>query len=206
MRKADLTRKTKETDITLSLDLDGKGAYEIASGSGFFDHMLQLFTAHGLFDLSLSCKGDVEVDFHHSAEDIGIALGTAFKVALGDKKGIKRYGSIVLPMDEALILAAVDISGRGYLGYDVTLRATKLSDDGEAMPAKVGDFDTELVEEFLLAFVRNADVTLHVKQLSGSNTHHIIEGVFKALGRALRAAVESDARTVGVIPSTKGAL
>lgn len=206
MRTAEITRKTNETDVALSLNLDGEGRFDIDSGSGFFNHMLQLFTAHGKLNLNLKCKGDVEVDFHHSAEDIGIVLGEAFQSALGDKSGITRYADIILPMDEALVLCAIDISGRSYLNYKVNLRATQLTDDGEKLPARVGVFDTELVEEFLNAFVRAAKVTLHVVQLEGTNTHHIIEAVFKAFGRVIRKAVKIDKAFSGEIPSTKGSL
>ena len=195
LRVATINRTTKETDISLSLSLDGRGTAEIESGSGFFDHMLTLFASHGRFDLKVSCNGDTYVDFHHSAEDIGICLGKAFREALGDMRGIKRYGDIILPMDEALIMCACDISGRSYLAY------------GADIPTeKVGEFDCELVEEFLLAFVRNADITLHVKQLAGTNSHHIIEGIFKALGRTLRQCVARDPDLINEIPSTKGIL
>ena len=195
MRTADLIRTTAETDINLSLCLDGTGSADIQSGVGFLDHMLTLFARHGGFDLKISCKGDTYVDDHHTVEDIGIALGQALSKALGDKKGICRYGDITLPMDEALILSAVDISGRGYLGLDLSIPSQK-----------VGTFDTELVEEFFLAFVRSADITLHIRQLAGKNSHHIIEGTFKAVGRALRQAVAMDARFADTIPSTKGVL
>ena len=195
MRNSTIERKTKETDIKLVLDLDGSGKSDIKTGSGFFDHMLTLFASHGRFDLTVNCVGDTQVDFHHSAEDIGICLGKAFKEALGDMRGICRYGDIILPMDEALILCAADFSGRAYLAYTADIPS-----------AKVGEFDTELVEEFLLAFVRNADMTLHVKQLDGRNTHHIIEGMFKALGRTLRKCVKVDPDLAGEIPSTKGVL
>lgn len=207
MRTAVIERQTKETDIKLSLNLDGRGISNIDSGSGFFNHMLELFASHGKFDLMLTCKGDTEVDFHHSAEDIGIVLGNAFKEALGNKTGIKRYADIILPMDEALIMCAVDISGRGYLNYKVNLKATRVSDDDtESRPAMVGVFDIELIEEFLLAFVRTSQITLHINQLEGSNTHHIIEGVFKAFGRVMRKAVAIDSNFSNEIPSTKGTL
>ncbi|MDD4839924.1 MAG: imidazoleglycerol-phosphate dehydratase HisB [Clostridia bacterium] len=206
MRQGVINRRTKETDITISLNLDGEGKSEISTGSGFFNHMLELFASHGRFDLKVRANGDTDVDFHHSAEDIGIVLGTAFKDNLGDKRGIKRYADIILPMDEALILCALDFSGRSYLAYDVTLKATKLSDNGEEMSAIVGSFDTELVEEFLLAFVRSSGLTLHIKQLAGTNTHHILEGVFKAFARALREAVSYDEKFKSEIPSTKGSL
>ena len=195
MRVADVKRTTKETDIELTLNLDGKGESKIDSGSGFLDHMLTLFAKHGRFDLTLTCKGDVEVDYHHTTEDIGICLGQAFKAALGDKKGINRYGDIILPMDEALILSAVDISGRSYLNLDLKLRAKR-----------VGNFDTELVEEFFVAFTSNAGLNLHVKQLEGRNTHHIIEGMFKAFGRILQEATRIDESYRDEIPSTKGML
>ena len=195
MRAAKLSRKTNETDITLSLNLDGKGDSTINTGVGFLDHMLTLFAKHGKFDLEVTCKGDTYVDDHHSVEDIGICLGEAFKEAIGDKKGICRYGSLILPMDEALILAAVDLSGRSYLGFEVNLPSKK-----------VGSFDTELVEEFFLSFVRTAGLNLHIKSLSGSNTHHIIEGIFKAVARALREAVKIDPDFKDEIPSTKGVL
>ena len=193
MRTSNIERKTGETDITLALNLDGEGKSTIDSGCGFLDHMLTLFAAHGKFDLTLSCKGDTNVDDHHTVEDIGICLGKAFSEALGDKRGIARYGDVTLPMDEALILAAVDLSGRDYLGYAL-----------EIPPEKVGSFDTELVEEFWLAFVRNAACNLHIRQLAGKNSHHIIEGAFKAVARALRAAVKSDG--TDTVPSTKGVL
>ncbi|MBR7132590.1 MAG: imidazoleglycerol-phosphate dehydratase HisB [Clostridia bacterium] len=195
MRNAEIIRKTAETDINLKLCLDGSGKSEINSGCGFLDHMLTLFASHGRFDLNLICKGDTHVDYHHTVEDIGIALGVAFKEALGDKRGIIRYGSMLLPMDEALIMSAVDISGRDLLSYDLQIPA-----------AKVGDFDTELAEEFFLGFVRNAGITLHIKQLAGTNSHHIIEGAFKSVARSLRAAVAIDKENSEEIPSTKGVL
>ncbi len=195
MRNAKITRKTAETDIALSLNLDGTGKSEIASGCGFLDHMLTLFAKHGRFDLTLTCKGDTEVDDHHSVEDIGIALGKAFVTALGDCKGIVRYGSMLLPMDEALMLCAVDISGRDFLAADLKIPSQK-----------VGSFDTELTEEFLAAFVRSAGITLHVRQLDGKNSHHIIEGLFKALARALAQAVAIDPKYANEIPSHKGVL
>lgn len=193
MRTAEIVRKTKETDIRLKLDLDGTGRSEIDSGCGFLNHMLTLFSAHGRFDLTLTCKGDIEVDYHHTVEDIGIALGQAFKIALGDKKGIVRYGDVILPMDEALLLAAADISGRSCLAYGLTPKAKR-----------VGDFDVELVEEFFIAFTANAGVTLHIRQLAGRNTHHILEGAFKAAARSLRKAVAVDPALGGEVPSTKG--
>ena len=195
MRTATLKRDTAETKIELSLTLDGKGTSDIDTGCGFLDHMLTLFASHGRFDLTVKCKGDTQVDDHHTVEDIGIALGRAFTEALGDKRGICRYGDITLPMDEALILAAIDLSGRAHLSYTVTLPTPK-----------VGDFDTELCEEFFYAFVRNAACTLHIRMLDGKNSHHIIEGIFKAVARALRAAVAIDPQAAGEIPSTKGVL
>ncbi len=195
MRVANVKRTTKETDIELTLNLDGRGMSEVNSGCGFLDHMLTLFAKHGRFDLTLTCKGDVEVDFHHTTEDIGICLGQALKTALGDKKGINRYGDLILPMDEALILSAVDISGRSYLNLDLKLRAKR-----------VGNFDTELVEEFFVAFTSNAGLNLHVKQLEGRNTHHIIEGTFKAVARSLKQAVAIDPAFADEVPSTKGVL
>ncbi len=195
MRIAEINRKTAETDIRLKLNLDGTGESNVNTGCGFLDHMLTLFAKHSRFNLDITCQGDTCVDYHHSAEDIGICLGLAFNDAVGDKRGITRYGDIVLPMDEALVLAAVDISGRDYLGYNLTIPAQK-----------VGDFDTELVEEFLLGFVRNAKITLHVKQLAGTNSHHIIEGAFKAAGRAIGQASKKDPALAGEIPSTKGTL
>ena len=195
MRTADIIRNTAETQISLKLSLDGSGKSTIATGVGFLDHMLTLFSRHGRFDLELTCTGDTWVDDHHTAEDVGIALGQAFKTALADKKGVMRYGSTILPMDEALILTAVDLSGRGYLGYELQIPTEK-----------VGSFDTELVEEFWLGFVRNCDCTLHIRKLSGTNSHHIIEGAFKSAGRSLRAAVAIDAAFADEIPSTKGVL
>ncbi len=195
MRQAEIIRKTGETDITLKLLLDGKGASEINSGCGFLDHMLTLFAKHAGYDLYVTCKGDVEVDYHHTTEDIGIALGKAFFEAIGDKKGITRYGDIILPMDETLIMSAVDISGRDYVALRLDISAEK-----------VGDFDTELCEEFWLAFVREAKLTLHVTQLAGKNAHHIIEGVFKAVARALGQATKIDVNRANEIPSTKGVL
>lgn len=195
MRSVEIERKTAETDIRLALDLDGSGKSVINSGCGFLDHMLTLFSKHSGYDLSVQCKGDVEVDFHHTTEDIGIALGQAFYKAIGDKRGITRYGDIVLPMDETLIMAAVDISGRDYLAMQLEITAEK-----------VGDFDTELCEEFFQAFVRESKLTLHVRQLAGKNAHHIIEGVFKAVARALSAATKIDAARADEVPSTKGVL
>ncbi len=195
MRIANIDRKTKETDIKISLNLDGTGVSEINSGSGFFDHMLTLFAKHGRFDLKVLCVGDVEVDYHHTVEDIGIALGQAFKKALGNKSGITRYGDTILPMDEALILSAVDVSGRSFLGYALNPRAKR-----------VGNFDVELIEEFLIAFTVNAGLNLHVTQLAGKNVHHILEGAFKSIARSLKKAVEIDEKLNGEIPSTKGVL
>lgn len=195
MRTAEINRKTNETDIRLTLNLDGSGKSEIHSGVGFLDHMLTLFARHGRFDLTLTCDGDTYVDDHHSVEDIGIALGQAFEQALGEKRGIIRYGSFILPMDESLILTAVDLSGRAYLNYDLQIPTQK-----------VGTFDTELVEEFFLGFVRNANLTLHIKQLEGKNSHHIIEGAFKSFGRSMKQAVAIDAAFRDEIPSTKGVL
>ncbi len=195
MRQAEIIRTTGETDINLKLLLDGSGRSVINSGVGFLDHMLTLFAKHGRFDLEVKCAGDTQVDFHHTVEDIGIALGQAFAKALGDKRGIKRYADTVLPMDEALILTAVDVSGRGLCCYDA------------ATPSqKVGDFDTELSSEFWFAFAREAGVTLHIRKLAGANSHHIIEGVFKSAARSLRAAVTIDKEFADEIPSTKGLL
>ena len=195
MRNAEIKRKTAETDIELSLCLDGSGKASIGTGCGFLDHMLTLFASHGRFDLAVSCKGDVNVDYHHSVEDVGICLGKAFREAVGDCKGIVRYGNMILPMDEALILCALDVSGRDYLAYGLQIPSQK-----------IGDFDSELVEEFFLAFTRQAGVTLHVKQLDGRNSHHIVEGAFKAFARALSQAVAVDPRRAGEVPSTKGVL
>ena len=195
MRKAEIVRKTGETDITLSLDIDGKGESEISSGVGFLDHMLILFSRHGRFDLTLKCIGDTYVDDHHSTEDIAIALGSAFKKALGDKRGIRRYGDIILPMDEALILASVDISGRSYLRFT-----------SDFQTEKIGTFDVELLEDFFTSFSENAGITLHIRQLDGRNSHHIAEAMFKAVARAMRKAVEIDEKAKDEIPSTKGVL
>ena len=195
MRMSEIARKTAETDIVLSLCLDGTGKNAINTGVGFFDHMLELFSRHGRFDLDIKCKGDTHVDSHHTIEDVGICLGKAFAQALGDARGVHRYSDMTLPMDEALVLCAVDISGRAYLNCDVQL------------PNKsVGDMDTELLEEFLLAFVRNAAITVHIKLLDGKNAHHIIEACFKALARVLCVAVSIDAAFKDEIPSTKGTL
>ena len=195
MRTATITRKTAETDIYLTLNLDGTGVSAIDSGCGFLDHMLTLFAKHGRFNLTLRCKGDVYVDDHHTVEDIGIALGQAFAEALDEKRGITRYADTALPMDEALILTAVDISGRSYLAYDLQIPTQK-----------VGSFDTELVEEFWQAFTRNAGITLHIRQLAGRNSHHIIEGAFKSAARSLKRAVAIDSQYFDEIPSTKGVL
>ena len=195
MRVSEIKRKTAETDISLTLSLDGTGAAKVNTGCGFLDHMLTLFAKHAHYDLTVSCTGDTYVDYHHTAEDVGICLGKAFLEALGDKKGINRYGDKILPMDEALILSAVDISGRDYLGYALDIPA-----------AKVGDFDTELCEEFWIAFVRESKITLHVRSLAGKNSHHIIEGAFKSIARSLSAATEVNARFADDIPSTKGVI
>ncbi len=193
MRTAEIARKTAETDIALTLNLDGTGKSSVNTGCGFLDHMLTLFAAHGRFDLTVVCRGDTQVDDHHSVEDIGICLGQAFSMALGDKRGITRYGSFLLPMDEALILSAVDISGRSCLCFGL-----------EIPTEKIGAFDTELVEEFFLAFTRCCPMSLHFKQLAGKNSHHIVEGAFKSVARALKAAVALDG--TNEIPSTKGVL
>ena len=195
MRTIEIIRTTKETDIVLKLNLDGTGVSSVNSGSGFLDHMLTLFARHGRFDLTLTCAGDVQVDDHHTVEDIAICLGEAFVRCLGDKRGITRYGDITLPMDEALILCAVDLSGRGVLGYAL-----------DVPTEKVGTFDTQLCEEFFAAFVREGRMTLHLRQLAGRNSHHIIEGAFKAAARALRQAVAVDPEAEDEIPSTKGIL
>ena len=193
MRTYETNRKTAETEISLSLNLDGTGKSSIDTGCGFLNHMLTLFAAHGKFDLTVKCDGDTEVDDHHSVEDIGIVLGQAFQAALGDKRGIIRYGSFLLPMDEALILTAVDISGRSSLNYGL-----------EIPTQKIGTFDTELVEEFFLAFTRNCPMSLHIRQMAGKNAHHIVEGAFKSVARSLKAAVALDG--TNEIPSTKGVL
>lgn len=195
MREYTVNRKTAETDINLYLNLDGTGKSEVNTGCGFLDHMLTLFASHGRFDLNVTCKGDTCVDDHHTVEDVGICLGMAFTKALGDKKGITRYGNIILPMDEALILCAVDISGRDVLSFKAQIPA-----------AKVGTFDTELTKEFFLAFVRNCQSALHIQQLDGENSHHIIEGMFKAFGRVMRSAVSIDPKFSSEVPSTKGVL
>jgi len=195
MRTAEINRKTAETEIAVKLNLDGRGSADISTGVGFLDHMLELFARHGRFDLDVKCTGDTHVDDHHTTEDVGIALGTAFAQALGDKKGICRYGSAIIPMDESLILTAVDYSGRSYLGFALDIPT-----------AKVGTFDTELVEEFWLGFTRNAACTLHIRQMTGANSHHIIEGAFKSAARSMRAAVKIDEDFAEEIPSTKGVL
>lgn len=193
MRTAEITRNTAETNISLKVNLDGTGKTEVGTGVGFLNHMLTLFAAHGKFDLEVRCVGDTDVDDHHSVEDVGICLGQAFRQALGDKRGITRYGSFLLPMDEALILAAVDISGR-----------SSLNDALEIPTEKIGSFDTELVEEFFLGFIRSCPMSLHLRKLAGTNSHHIVEGAFKAFGRAMKAAVALDG--TDKIPSTKGVL
>ena len=195
MRKSEITRNTAETQINLSLCLDGTGKSNISTGCGFMDHMLTLFAKHGRFDLTVTCKGDTQVDDHHTVEDVGICLGQAFEKALGDKRGIVRYGNMILPMDEALIMTACDISGRSFLGYELSIPSQK-----------VGIFDTELTEEFWLAFVRQCPMSLHLRQFSGSNSHHIIEGAFKSAARSLRQAVCIDSAFADEIPSTKGVL
>ena len=195
MRKSEITRKTAETDIMLSINIDGTGKNDIKTGIGILDHMLELFAAHGRFDLVIKCEGDTHVDNHHSVEDIAICLGTVFSQAIGDARGINRYGSITLPMDEALILCALDISGRSYLNLDVPLSI-----------GAIGAMDMELFEEFMQAFVRKAGITVHLRMLDGRNAHHIIEGCFKALARALRQAVQIDMEMADEIPSTKGTL
>ena len=194
MRCAEVSRRTGETDINISLDIDGQGTSNLDTGMGFFEHMLNLFTTHGQFNLKVECSGDLFVDGHHSVEDIGIALGQAFTKAMGDKVGIKRYGTAFVPMDEALIMVSLDLSGRAFSNYEVLVKAQM-----------IGDYDTELTEEFLRAFAFNAGITLHVKMMAGSNSHHIVEGVFKALARALREALTIDERIQGVM-STKGML
>ena len=195
MREASIKRDTRETQIELKLNLDGNGRADIASGCGFLDHMLELFARHGDFDLTVTCHGDTQVDYHHSVEDIGICLGRAFTEALGDKRGITRYGQFLLPMDETLVLCACDLSGRDYLGWGVELPSMT-----------VGDFDTELAEEFWLAFVRNCPASIHIRQMAGKNTHHILEAIFKGMGRTLKMAVAMDPKHMNEIPSTKGVL
>ena len=195
MRNSVIERKTAETEINLTLNLDGEGVSKIDTGCGFLNHMLTLFARHGNFDLTVYCKGDIDVDYHHTAEDIGICLGAAFKNALGDMKGITRYAHTILPMDESLILSAVDISGRSFLSYNA-----------EIPTEKVGDFDTELVREFFEAFVRKAEITLHIKRIDGYNSHHIIEGIYKSVARSMKTAVAIDEKNKDKIPSTKGVL
>jgi len=195
MRIAEITRETKETQILLAIDLDGAGRNDIKTGCGFLDHMLTLFAMHGRFDLKISCSGDTWVDYHHTVEDVGICLGQAFHEALGDKRGINRYGNFILPMDEVLVLTAVDFSGRAYLNWDMNI-----------VPQKVGEFDTELAVEFWLAFVRKAQCTLHFKQIAGSNAHHIIECAFKSAARTIAQAVKINSDFQNEIPSTKGLL
>ena len=195
MRTANIKRDTRETRIQLALNLDGTGRSGVSTGVGFLDHMLELFARHGDFDLDLTCRGDTQVDFHHSVEDSGICLGRAFAEALGDKRGITRYGQFLLPMDETLVLCAVDLSGRDYLGWAVDLPA-----------AKVGDFDTELAQEFWLGFVRNCPGSVHSRKITGENTHHILEAVFKGAGRALKEAASLDPKHLNEVPSTKGVL
>ena len=195
MRTAEIIRKTKETDIALTLCVDGTGNSEIKTGCAFLDHMLTLFARHGKFDLTVKCKGDTEVDFHHTTEDIGICLGQAFKEALGDKKGIVRYGNSILPMDEALVMSALDLSGRAYFVSQMEVKSPK-----------VGDFDTELLDEFFQAFASNLGATLHLRQLAGSNAHHILEAAFKSVARSMREAVSIDEKFANDIPSTKGVL
>ena len=195
MRHTEITRTTKETAIILTLELDGTGKSNIATGCGFLDHMLTLFASHGRFDLAVKCEGDYHVDFHHTVEDVGICLGLAFSQALGEKRGITRYGSMILPMDEALIITAIDFSGRSYLGWEMNIPAQK-----------VGDFDTELAQEFWLGFTRNALCTLHFRQLAGTNSHHIIEGAFKSAARSISQAVRINPEYASEIPSTKGVI
>ena len=195
MRTSTIKRNTEETKIELSLNLDGKGESKIDTGCGFFDHMLTLFSKHSKIDLDLTCKGDINVDYHHTVEDIGIVLGKALLEALGDKKGINRYADTILPMDESLILTALDVSGRSYLGFDVVFPTEK-----------IGDFDTELVEEFFMALTRCAEITLHIKKMAGENSHHIAEGIFKSFARSLRTAVALDENFKDQLPSTKGVL
>lgn len=195
MRTSEINRKTNETDIKLKLNIDGEGKNSIDTGCGFLDHMLTLFSRHARFDLEVKCVGDTFVDYHHTVEDIGIVLGKAMAECLGEMRGIKRYGSFILPMDESLILTAIDISGRSYLGFNLDIPTQR-----------VGDFDTELVREFFEAFVRNSNITLHINQLEGYNSHHIIEGAFKSVARSLKEAVSIDEKFKNEIPSTKGVL
>ena len=195
MRTSTIKRNTEETKIELSLNLDGKGESKIDTGCGFFDHMLTLFSKHAKIDLAVTCKGDINVDYHHTVEDVGIVLGKALLEALGDKKGINRYADTILPMDESLILTALDISGRSFLGFDVVFPTQK-----------IGDFDTELVEEFFMALTRCAEITLHIKKMAGENSHHIAEGIFKSFARSLRTAIAIDENFKDQLPSTKGVL
>jgi len=195
MRKSEIKRQTSETSISCVLDIDGKGAYKIETGCGFLDHMLELFSRHGRFDIDLSCSGDVHVDYHHTVEDVGIVLGRAFSQALGDRAGIKRYGSMILPMDEALVVSAVDVSGRAWVNFGLSIPSQK-----------IGDFDTELVIEFFIAFARELGAAVHLYQLSGQNSHHIVEAAFKGFARALAQAAEFDEKSDGEIPSTKGTI
>ena len=195
MRKYEVNRRTRETDIKVQVDLEGSGVYQIDTGIGFLNHMLELFTSHGKFDINILCVGDLQVDYHHTVEDVALSLGMAFREALGEKRGIKRYGQRLLPMDEALIMCAIDIGGRSFLNYDVQLSADK-----------IGDFDAELVREFMTAFAREAGMNLHIIKLSGNNSHHIVEAVFKSFARALSEAVSIDERAPDEIPSTKGLL
>ena len=195
MRCASVTRNTKETQIEMTLTLDGKGTAQVQTGCGFLDHMLELFARHGRFDLTVQCNGDLQVDAHHTVEDCGIALGRCFSQALGEMRGINRYGSMILPMDETLMLCAADLSGRPYLGWQVTLPAEQ-----------IGNFDTELGKEFWLAFVRNCPASIHIRQMAGKNTHHILEAIFKGMGRTLKMAVAMDEKHLNEIPSTKGTL
>lgn len=195
MRISEISRKTNETEIKLKLNLDGKGSYIINTGCGFLNHMLELFAKHGNFDLEIICNGDIDVDYHHTVEDVGIVMGEAFKKAVGDKRGIYRYGNMLLPMDEALVMCAIDISGRGFLGYNVEIKQEK-----------VGNFDTQLVKEFFLAFARSMELTLHFNMLAGENAHHIIEACYKGFGRAMKKAIAIDNENRDSIPSTKGVI
>lgn len=193
MRTAEIKRTSTETDVSVKLNIDGKGNYEVDTGCAFFDHMLSLFAKHGNFDLEVACKGDIDVDAHHTVEDVAMCLGQAFYDAAGEKRGINRYGDIILPMDESLIMCAVDFGGRSYLGFDVEIRS-----------GSCGTFDTELLEEFMQAFVRNAKINLHIRKITGTNAHHIIEGSFKALARTLKKALCVDESLDGALPTTKG--
>lgn len=196
MRNSQVERNTTETQINMTLNLDGKGLYKVDTGCGFLDHMLELFAKHASFDMEVYCKGDIKVDYHHTAEDVAIVLGDALMKALGNKKGINRYGDIMLPMDETLILCATDLSGRSYLNFDVDFKEDY----------KIGDFDAELIQEFFLAFVRSANVNLHISKIFGTNAHHIAEGIFKAFARVLKQAVKIDTLNPDMLPSTKGSL